>query len=269
MKPCVSFDLDGVLIQNPFKLGVGPHLRAHVRGGAELRDLARDEADRRIGAAVEDEVAVRMARAELVAAYDWDDIFGIVARRFGAPRPPDVAELVRRYCAEPGMIWLLDGVAETLARLHDAGIRMVATTNGYHRFQVPVLENLGILDYFEAVRTPDTTGHAKPDPGILAGVEGLVAHVGDMLYHDVLIARRLGVTAVWVAHDLPQDVVALGAGHRAHAPSFLAHFEQVRERQPYRRAHPEAAAEDVHPHYVVTGVPELEVGWFLAATPKG
>lgn len=258
----VSFDLDGVLIQNPFKLGVGPHLRAHVRAGPELHGLDQGEADRRILEAVNAEVAARMARADLVAAYDWDAIFGLVARRFGAPPIPDVAELVRHYCAQPGTIWLLDGAVDVLARLNDAGFALVATTNGFHRYQVPVLDALGILPCFEDVRTPDTTGFAKPDRGILAGVDGLVAHVGDMLYHDVLIARRLGVTAVWVAHGLPPAVAALPPAARAHDPRFVAHFEEVRAKAPYREAHPEVAAEDVRPHRVVASVEEIEVGWF-------
>lgn len=257
----VSFDLDGVLIQNPFKLGVGPHLRAHVRAGAALADVAPDEADRRIQDAVNAEVARRMAAGDLPAAYDWDAIFGLVAARFGAPPLPDVAELVRHYCAQPGTIWLLDGAADALARLADAGFRMVATTNGFHRYQVPVLEALGILPYFDDVRTPDRTGHAKPDVGILAGVEGLVGHVGDMLFHDVLVARRLGVTAVWVAHDLPAEVVALPPAARPADPRFQAHLEAVRATAPYRAAHPEAADADVHPDRVVAHVGELEVGW--------
>ena len=258
----VSFDLDGVLIQNPFKVGVGPHLRAHVRTGPALEGLDPAEADRRILDAVNAEVAARMARADLVAAYDWDAIFGLVAARFGAPPVPDVAGLVRHYCAQPGTIWLLDGAREVLTRLGDAGFGLVATTNGFHRYQVPVLDALGILPFFQEVRTPDTTGFAKPDRGILAGVDGLVAHVGDMLYHDVLIARRLGATAVWVAHGLPPEVAALPASARERDPRYVAHFEAVRAKAPYREAHPEAADEDVRPHRVVTSVEEIEVGWF-------
>lgn len=259
----VSFDLDGVLIQNPFKLGVGPHLRAHVRGGAALADLAPDDADRRIQTAVNDEVARRMVAGDLAAAYDWDAIFGLVAKRFGAPPIPDVADLVRHYCAQPGTIWLLDGATTALARLADAGFRLVVATNGFHRYQVPVLDALGILPFFDDVRTPDGTGFAKPDPRMLDGLEGHVGHVGDMLYHDVLIARRLGVPAVWVAHGLPPEVAALPAAERMVDPRFLAHFDAVRAVAPYREAHPEAVDEDVHPNHVVVDVGELEVGWFV------
>jgi len=257
VRPVVSFDLDGVLIQNPFKLGVGPHLRAHVRAGVELRGLDQEEADRRIHDAVSTAVAARMNRGDLVAAYDWDVIFGEVAQGFGADPVPDVAGLVHHYCAVPDTIWLLDRASETLAALHAAGFGLVATTNGFSRYQQPVLEALGIADRFERVLAPDTTGFAKPDPGILAGVAGLVAHVGDMLYHDVLVARRLGVTAVWVTDALPDELAALPVATRTADPGFATWFERVRDAQPFRSAHPEARAEDLVPHHVVRHVGEV------------
>lgn len=257
MRPVVSFDLDGVLIQNPFKLGVGPHLRAHVRAGAALRGLEQEEADRRIHDAVSEAVAVRMNRGDLVAAYDWDVIFSEVARSFGADPVPDVAGLVRHYCAVPETIWLLDRAGPTLAALADAGFGLVATTNGFQRYQLPVLEALGIAGRFERVLAPDTTGFAKPDPGILAGVPGLVAHVGDMLYHDVLVARRLGVTAVWVTDALPDPIAALPVATRTADPAFVAWFERVRDTQPYRSAHPDARPEELLPHHVVRHVGEV------------
>lgn len=257
MRPVVSFDLDGVLIQNPFKLGVGPHLRAHVRAGVELRGLEQEEADRRVHGAVAAAVAVRMNRGDLAAAYDWDVIFSEVARGFGADPVPDVAGLVRHYCAVPETIWLLDRAGPTLAVLADAGFGLVATTNGFRRYQLPVLEALGIADRFERVQAPDTTGFAKPDPRILAGVAGLVAHVGDMLYHDVLVARRLGVTAVWVTDALPDELAALPVATRTAGPGFAAWFERVRDAQPYRSAHPEAVPEELLPHLVVRHVGEV------------
>lgn len=260
MRPVVSFDLDGVLIQNPFKRGVGPHLRAHVRAGAALRDLDQEEADRRIHDAVSAAVAVRMNRGDLAAAYDWDVIFSEVARGFGADPVPDVAGLVRHYCAVPETIWLLDRAGPTLAALAEAGFGLVATTNGFQRYQLPVLEALGIADRFERVLAPDTTGFAKPDPRILAGVPELVAHVGDMLYHDVLVARRLGVTAVWVTDALPDELAALPVAARTNDPGFADWFGRVRDAQPYRSAHPEARPEDLVPHHAVRHVGEVTPG---------
>jgi putative hydrolase of the HAD superfamily len=268
VRPCVSFDLDGVLIQNPFKLGVGPHVRALVRGGPALWDVEPGEADRRIDTAVAAAVAERMRRGELVAAYDWDTIFGEVARGFGVPELPDIAGLVRHYCQEEGMIWLLDGAGAALERLACAGYRLVATTNGYARFQQPVLEALGIARHFESLLTPDSTGFAKPDPRILAGVKGVTAHVGDMLYHDVLLARRAGVTAVWCTHHLPPDLAEVAAPERTADPRFERFLARVRDRQPYGDAHPEASEAELRPHHVVREVGEVTPELVAAAVAQ-
>lgn len=257
MRRVVSFDLDGVLIQNPFKLGVGPHLRAHVRAGAALRGLDQEDADRRIHDAVAAAVAVRMQRGDLVAAYDWDAIFGEVAGGFGADPVPDVAGLVRHYCAVPGTIWLLDRAIETLDRLAGAGFALVAATNGFARYQLPVLETLGIAERFDALLAPDTVGFAKPDPRVFASVDGLVAHVGDMLYHDVLVARRTGVTAVWINDQLPDELAAVPVAARTADPRFGAWFERVRDVQPYRSAHPDAVPDELVPQHVVRTVGEV------------
>jgi FMN phosphatase YigB (HAD superfamily) len=252
----VSLDLDAVLIQNPFRHGVLPHLRRHLRRAPSLAKLGEEKAGRRIRDAVEAEVGRRMASGRLATAYDWDAIYAAVAASFGAPPVPDVAELVRHYCTVPGTIWLLPGALEALDGLAADGYRLVATTNGFARYQRAVLEALEILDRFDELRAPDTVGFAKPDPRIVAGVRGLVAHVGDMLYHDVLMARRLGVTAVWVHDPLPEPLRSLPASERTRDTAFDAYLDGVRDGQPYAAAHPEATVAELRPDHVVVGVGE-------------
>lgn len=256
MTRTVSLDLDAVLIQNPFRHGVLPHLRRHLRRAPSLAKLGEEKADQRIRQAVEAEVGRRMASGRLATAYDWDAIYAAVAASFGAEPVPDVAELVRHYCAVPDTIWLLPGAIEALDGLTADGYRLVATTNGFARYQRPVLKALDILDRFDELRAPDTVGFAKPDPRIVAGVRGLVAHVGDMLYHDVLMARRLGVTAVWVHDALPERLRSLRASERTRDPAFDVYLESVRDGQPYAVAHPEATVAELRPDHVVVGVGE-------------
>ena len=145
MTRTVSLDLDAVLIQNPFRHGVLPHLRRHLRRAPSLAKLGEEKADRRIRDAVAAEVGRRMASGRLATAYDWDAIYASVAASFGAPPVPDVAELVRHYCTVPGTIWLLPGALEALDGLAAADYRLVATTNGFARYQRPVLEALSLI----------------------------------------------------------------------------------------------------------------------------
>ncbi len=46
MRGTISFDLDGVVMQNPFAKGVTPQVREHIRRGLRLKDLVPAEANR-------------------------------------------------------------------------------------------------------------------------------------------------------------------------------------------------------------------------------
>jgi putative hydrolase of the HAD superfamily len=255
-EPVISFDLDGVLMQNPFREGVEPRVRELVRGAPALRELAAHDADQRITAAIRAEVARRMAAGDLVGAYDWDATYATVSRAFGGPSIPDVAGLVEEACRAGGMIYLLPGAREGLELLRDAGLRLVALTNGYRAFQWPVLEALGISGLFEDLVSPERTGYAKPDPRLFLAVEGLTAHVGDTLVHDVLGANQAGVASVWLDHNLPADLRSLPPAERAGAPAFLPYLEGALERTIHREHHPEATLESCKPDLVVTDAHE-------------
>lgn len=58
-----------------------------------------------------------------------------------------------------------------------------------------LIDALGILQFFDEVRAPETHGYAKPQPEFLAGVD---IHIGDKLCHDILGANRAGVKSVWI-----------------------------------------------------------------------
>lgn len=244
MGSCVSFDLDGVLMRNPFELGVEPYVVAHVLADASRRPagLADD--------APPDETAVRRAidggflrrlRAGGPAAYDWDAIYGEVAAGFGATPPPPVEDLVRRFTAEPGMVATHPGAFEALALVREAGLRCIAVTNGFSTFQRPVLAALGLDAAFDALVSPLETGTIKPDPGMFRGLGGLVAHLGDTLWHDVLGARRARIDALWVHPRAPEPATA-------DAGVLRAHVWAVAPGDPHAGIYGGVATDDLVPH---------------------
>jgi FMN phosphatase YigB (HAD superfamily) len=169
---------------------------------------------------------------------------------------PDVATIVREACQIEDAIALLPGAWTGLQRLASAGIRLVATTNGYHAFQWPVLERLGVADFFEAVVTPDVAGFAKPDPRVFGVVPGVQAHVGDVLLHDVLGANLAGIEAIWLDDKLPEALSALSPRQRTVAPGFDAYLRSTFEQSRYRAFHPEATLALCTPTAVVRDVEE-------------
>lgn len=196
--PLVSFDLDGVLIQNPFRDCVVPRLRSLVRSAPGLRDLPPGEADRRMAQAVGRVWRQLQRDGEWVRGYDWDHVYGRAAADLGAPELPPVGPIVEACCAQREGIHLFPRAAEALDLLSENGVRIVALTNNFASLQGPVLDALDIGHHFDAVLGPDVLGTAKPDPAVFAGLDGLVAHVGDTLSTDVAAARRAGVRSVWI-----------------------------------------------------------------------
>ncbi|GAA4590639.1 putative hydrolase of the HAD superfamily [Actinoplanes octamycinicus] len=95
-----------------------------------------------------------------------------------------------------------DDVAEALAAVDQAGLRVAVLTNGSAAQQRAKLARMGLAD-LGPVWTPDDLGMAKPDPGAFSGAVarwGLrpeeTLSVGDRHDLDVLAARSAGLRAV-------------------------------------------------------------------------
>ncbi|MEJ7653579.1 MAG: HAD family hydrolase [Chloroflexia bacterium] len=159
----VSFDLDGVIMQNPFDKGVTPHILGCLRASRDLLGLPVEEADRRGRTAIREAWGRRAASGEFVSCYDWDGIYEEVSRGFGGAPTPDVSELVRAYCEVDGMISLLPGARSGLERLRAAGLRVVAITNG----STPTVAGASIARCGGVPgRRAGGRRFAKPDPGL-------------------------------------------------------------------------------------------------------
>ena len=98
---------------------------------------------------------------------------------------------------------LYPGTADALARLGQAGVRLVCLTNKNERESRAVLKATGIEGCFELLVGGDTLPFRKPDPRVVdhvlttLGVElGAMVHVGDSRT-DVETARCAGIAA-WV-----------------------------------------------------------------------
>jgi putative hydrolase of the HAD superfamily len=254
--PVVSFDLDGVIMRGPFVTSVRPRIWEHLSRGSRLAHLAAEERERHIWQAVRGEHDRRLSENDHVGAWNWQSIYDEVNRGIGGEPVPDLATIVRESCAVDPAVMLLPGAGSGLQRLADAGVRIVAITNGYYAFQWPVLEALGVAGLFEAVITPDVAGFAKPDPRIFGLVPGLIAHVGDLLLHDVLGANLAGIQSIWLDPELPQAFQAAPPGERTRLAGFEEYVTATLENSRYRRFHPQATPQSCMPMAVVRDVDE-------------
>jgi len=114
----------------------------------------------------------------------------------------------------------MPGAALALAALRARGLRLAVASNFDHRLP-SILEEIGILEFFEIVWGPAEAGAAKPDAAFFRGLLARLAlpaeavlHVGDDPIHDVAAARGAGLRAVAIdaaatLHGLPARIAAM------------------------------------------------------------
>jgi putative hydrolase of the HAD superfamily len=265
----ISFDLDGVLQQNPFQSSRHDGVFGHIK--RELAPRVLDAADPEAAAAIAlklllDEHQARMHAGRMVEAFDWDGIVATVAGQLGHPERLDVAALVTQYAPKTELCWLYPGVAECLQTLSDAGHTLISITNGYRSYQEPVLRQLGVLSFFKAMVSPEAAGAAKPEAAIFRFAEQFGGaprvHIGDTLPHDIAGAKRAGWQAIYIVQpdapgytELPTAVARFSPWERpARAGEWLQHRL---ERDRLWHGFPPAELAECIPDAIVTALHEV------------
>jgi phosphoglycolate phosphatase len=101
---------------------------------------------------------------------------------------------------------LFSGVEEGLAYLASSGYKLGSVTNKAEQFTIPLLRDLGIIDFFEVIISGDVLPRKKPDPlPLLYAAEKMgVAPTQSMMLgdskSDVLAARAAGFQIVCMSY---------------------------------------------------------------------
>ncbi|WP_251552428.1 HAD family hydrolase [Neobacillus muris] len=220
-KRWITFDLDGTLMQNPFVSWVFPEIRESVlrktNGKVDAKETMIAEHNR------------RMKLNKVVEAYDWDHILLQILQNHHVDLEISIEDLVKKHSVIPKIYLLEDHLLESLSRLKRNGYRLAIVTNGYRKYQQPVVDALELSGLFDCFITPDQAGYAKPDVRIVSDLlkEGKVAaHVGDRIDHDVCLANRLNITSVFISRNLPQEVIPYPHLERIKHPIFYEFYKQ-------------------------------------------
>jgi len=122
------------------------------------------------------------------------------------------------------------GVEETLRCLQDAGIGLAVVTDAESSQARRRLDKTGLIDYFEAVVTPEVSSRRKPEPDSLlyalrrldtAPEKGMM--VGDSLVRDIAPGRHLGMVTAFAAYGDWRD----GSPAEIEADIVLAEFAEL------------------------------------------
>ena len=118
---------------------------------------------------------------------------------------------------------------QTLSALRERGYRLGIIANQKHGTKKR-LEAWGLLQYFDVIAASAEIGYAKPDKElfeIALSLAGCTAQqsimVGDRLDNDMIPAKALGMTTVWIKKGLAEyQDSSLGAGIADHCVKSLS-----------------------------------------------
>lgn len=212
LRPIVIFDLDGTLVDT------APDLMA------SLNHVLASDGIEPVGYADMTFLVGQGARAMIERAY--------VLRRAELPPARLSAHLemfIRHYLEEiPGVSQPYPGVLAAMDRLKAEGFVLAVCTNKLESLAVPLVEKLGLADYFSVIVGGDTFAVRKPDAGhILSTIEkaggdpARAVMIGDSV-NDIKAAANAGIPCIAVPFgysDVP--VESLSPTH------IIAHFDEL------------------------------------------
>ena len=187
-------DLDHTILRGPLSNVVVPTAIREMAVGTgrpaeEIHDFLRHES--------------RSRRADpdfpLIRALDWSDIIRTVARRLAVSLSVDPDDLARKSSGPPHSM-ILDDAGAVLKQLSRPDRFLVAATRGLRKYQLPLLDGLGLRKRFHAVLTPEESGVLKTDRAFYGDWPeraGISIHVGDSYPDDVAAPIRFGHRAIW------------------------------------------------------------------------
>ncbi len=147
----------------------------------------------------------RLARRALIGQLDGEPDDALFARAY-----PIYLELYAENTSKRSTLY--PGVREGLNYLKAQGYRLGCVTNKAEQFTLPLLNDLGVADYFEIIISGDTLPVKKPDPGPLlhaAQFFGVAPEnalmIGDSV-SDVTAARAAGFQILCMSYGYNHGV---------------------------------------------------------------
>lgn len=147
----------------------------------------------------------KLVKRALTGDFDGEPDAGLFAKAF----PIFMADYERHVCVDT---YMFEGVPETLKTLHQAGFILGVITNKPASCTLPLLQQLGLDEYFSSIVSGDTCKNKKPDPEpILFGLNEMGLNAADCILvgdssHDLHAAENAGLPAIAVSYGYSQGV---------------------------------------------------------------
>ncbi len=212
----MAFDLDGTLLDS-----VPDIAQAVAHTMAELKLPAREQEQVRGWIGNGAQVLIKRALS--------GDINGDVPENVFKKAYPIFLKYYAEFLNRDSVIY--DGVENTLAALKSAGIKLACITNKPAQFTTPLLEDIGLLPYFDKVVCGDSYAQRKPHPMPLLEVAEFFKvlpersiMVGDSV-NDIKAAQAAGFYSICVDYGYHGDYDV----HQLGADVVISHFSQINQ----------------------------------------
>ncbi len=193
----IIFDLDGTLVDSAPDIGNAANKMLETLG---QEPASREQVQTWIGNGLP-----KLVKRALTKDFNGEPDPELFERAF----PILMDHYQRDVCVDS---YLFDGVPETLKSLYDEGYVLGCVTNKAASCTLPLLNQLGIDQYFTSIVSGDTCAHKKPHPEpIQFGMQEMgleprdCALVGDSA-HDIHAARAAGIPVIAVNYGYNQGV---------------------------------------------------------------
>lgn len=203
METILFIDIDGTIVDNRFSYRAIGDLLGQVASvsGATIemhgRELYQENKERQEN------------DPNNPLTMDWDDIVATIASRYGVTLPETVLDLWQRYTSADE-VDIFDDSPSVIKALKAPHRKLVIATKGLSKYQMPLLDVVGMTSLFDDILTPDITGYLKTEPEYYTKytqdpVGKIFIHIGDHYYDDVICPKRNGFYSILRAPGLPTN----------------------------------------------------------------
>jgi phosphoglycolate phosphatase len=212
----MAFDLDGTLLDS-----VPDIAQAVAHTMAELKLPAREQEQVRGWIGNGAQLLIKRALSGDIKGDVPDDVF--------EKAYPVFLKYYTKFLNKDSVIY--EGVTSTLASFKASGIKLACITNKPSQFTEPLLDDLGLSQYFDKVVCGDTYAQRKPHPMPLLEVAEFFSvspqqciMVGDSV-NDIKAAQAAGFYSICVDYGYHGDYDV----HQLGADVVISHFSQINQ----------------------------------------
>ncbi len=199
---CALLDLDGTIIMTDYDrylIGIPSKLLLKRKITNNER-----EAHRLFKLRVREIIKEQILSGNYIRAFDWDFVINRALSSFGIEERVSPLNLLIKSI-EDGRTRPYEDAIPAVRELRKSR-KVCVMTGGLSKYQLTIMEKLGIREEFDDVITTDRLGVLKVRPEAFHRALkecncDEAFHVGDSLSHDIFGAKSAGIKAILIARD--------------------------------------------------------------------